>query len=179
MATPPSNEPTGGAPYQGAGYQGQQPGAHQQGQPYDPYASPTPAGGWSGAPPAQPRNGLGVAALVLGILAIVTCFTAVGGVLLGVLAVIFGVVGVRRAGRGAATNRGVALAGTITGALGLILGAVFVVLFVVAGNFFFSVGGGDYVSCLQRANGDQTAIGQCAQQFQQQVNQRQGTGGGY
>ncbi|MER5441714.1 DUF4190 domain-containing protein [Streptomyces sp. NPDC002790] len=85
--------------------------------------------GVPGAPP--PRNGLGVAALVLGIV------TAIGFVLwplaivTGVLAVIFGVVGRRRAGRGAATNGGQALGGLICGVGGL-LSAVGVGIAVLA-----------------------------------------------
>ncbi|MEV5611650.1 DUF4190 domain-containing protein [Streptomyces sp. NPDC052225] len=85
--------------------------------------------GWPGAP-AGPRNGFGVAALVLGIA------TAVGFVLwplaivTGVLAVVLGVLGRRRAGRGAATNGGQALAGFICGLGGLLLALLLAVVFV-------------------------------------------------
>ena len=40
-------------------------------------------------------NGMAVAALVLGILAVVLFWTVVGGALLGLLAVVFGVIGAR------------------------------------------------------------------------------------
>ena len=39
-----------------------------------------------GAPLRRPRNGLGIAALVLGLLALVLCWTIIGGIVLGLLA---------------------------------------------------------------------------------------------
>lgn len=71
-------------------------------------------------PPAgPPRNGLGIAALILGILAVLTFLTLVGGVLLGLLAIVLGLVARGRVKRREATNGGVATAGVILGALGL------------------------------------------------------------
>ncbi|MGK5530075.1 DUF4190 domain-containing protein, partial [Streptomyces sp. URMC 129] len=84
--------------------------------------------------PPPPRNGLGTAALVLGIVAATLCWTFVFSVvalLPGVLALIFGVIGVRRARRGTATNRGVALGGLWTGAGATAVSAVLTVLFFV------------------------------------------------
>jgi hypothetical protein len=81
---------------------------------------------------AQPRNGFGVAALVLGIVAVVGCalnFIAVG---LGVAAIVLGVLGRNRAARGEATNGGMALAGLILGVTGALLGAL-TLAFAVAG----------------------------------------------
>ncbi|MFI6513330.1 DUF4190 domain-containing protein [Streptosporangium sp. NPDC050855] len=68
------------------------------------------------------RNGLGIAALVLGIIGVLSgliplLFFIAG--LLGLLAVIFGFVGRARAGKGGASNGGVALAGAILGLLSL------------------------------------------------------------
>jgi uncharacterized membrane protein len=76
-------------------------------------------------PIAMPRNGMGTAALVLGILAVVFCWAYWVGVVLGVLAIIFGGVGVARANAGQATNRSSALAGLI---LGIVAIAAFIVL---------------------------------------------------
>jgi hypothetical protein len=124
-----------------------------------------------GAPVAAPRNGMGTAALVLGILAIVLCWTAVGGIILGVLAVIFGILGIRRAGQRIATNKGMAISGLVTGIVGLIIG----VIFAVAVGSFLSIFGGtvsDYTNCVQQANNDQAKISQCAQQYQQQIQQK-------
>lgn len=102
---------------------------------------PRPAAG-----PPRPRNGLGVAALVLGIVALALCWTVVGGVVLGILGVVFGAVGVRRAARGEATDRGMALAGLITGGVGLVVGVVLLVV-IVAGIIGSS-------RCVQSAGGD-------------------------
>ncbi|AXE23222.1 hypothetical protein C0216_06930 [Streptomyces globosus] len=101
-------------------------------QPFAPQAYP--GAGPLGHPlyGAQPRNGFGVAALVLGIVAVVGCalnFIAVG---LGVAAIVFGVLGRSRAARGEATNGGMALAGLILGVTGALLGAL-MLAFAVAG----------------------------------------------
>ncbi|MDI5972929.1 hypothetical protein POF50_026885 [Streptomyces sp. SL13] len=105
--------------------------------PYAPYGGYPPYGpagygaGWPGWPPQAPRNKLGTSSLVLGIVGAAAGLTVVGsllGVPLGVLALVFGIVGRRRARRGGATNGGQALAGAI---LGGVAAAVSVVLLVV------------------------------------------------
>jgi membrane-bound ClpP family serine protease len=72
----------------------------------------------------RPRNGVGVAALVIGVvalvLAILIIFFPLAG-LLGLLALILGAVGMARASRGEADNRGQALGGLITGLLALLI----------------------------------------------------------
>lgn len=73
-----------------------------------------------GAPARTGRNGLGVAALVVGILSIVLCFAWYVAVVLGILGVVFGVIGRGRANRGEATNRGMATAGLVTGIIGIV-----------------------------------------------------------
>jgi membrane-bound ClpP family serine protease len=79
---------------------------------------------------------MGTAALVLGVVALVLAalllFAPLGG-LLGLLAVLFGIVGIVRANRGVADNRGQAVAGLVTGALALLIG---IVLTVSIGTFF-------------------------------------------
>jgi uncharacterized Tic20 family protein len=80
-----------------------------------------------------PQNGMGIAAMVLGILSCcLFCFYGVISLVLGVLAVVFGIKGRRRADRGEATNHGQAQAGFITGIIGIILGLAVTVLMVVA-----------------------------------------------
>lgn len=76
----------------------------------------------------MPRNGMGTAALVLGILSVVLCWAYWTGVVLGILAIIFGGVGLARANSGQATNRSSALAGLI---LGIIAIAAFLTLILL------------------------------------------------
>ncbi|WP_327234247.1 DUF4190 domain-containing protein [Streptomyces sp. NBC_01317] len=130
---PPYATGTGGTHDTGAGYgypaAGPPTGATHTGYPAGGYVAPYPgygAGGWQQAP----SNGMGVTALVLGIVGLVVgCFWGVG-ILLGVLALIFGIIGRRKARRGEATNGGVALAGVILGAVATVLGAVFLALLI-------------------------------------------------
>ncbi|MFC9586381.1 DUF4190 domain-containing protein [Streptomyces yangpuensis] len=100
-------------PQPGYGYPGYPGYPAQQGHPF-PGAYP-PYG-------RQPSNGFGVTSLVLGILAVVGCITSFIAVALGIGAVVFGALGKGKANRGEADNGGVALAGIILGAIGIVLG---------------------------------------------------------
>ena len=80
---------------------------------------------------APPSNGIGTAAGVLGIIAIILSFVPYidfAGVLLGILAIIFGAVGMGRAKRMGGHGRGMAVTGLV---LGIISVALFVILLVV------------------------------------------------
>ena len=115
FGTPPQGSQPGGTP--GYGAPGQPPGQPD-------YGAPPPSGGYGAPPPGSgvaPRNGLGIAALVLGLLALFSSWTVVGGILFGLLAIVLGVIGRGRAKRGEANNGGLALAGIILGALGLLI----------------------------------------------------------
>ena len=152
MPPPPAYE-QGGYPGQGTGFPGQ------------------------GGPIAAPKNGFGIAALVLGILAIVLSWSGIGGIVLGVLAIIFAILGIRRASRQLATNRGMAISGLVTGIVGLIIG----IIVAIALGSFLSVFGNtinDLKTCLQNANGDQAQIQQCDTQYQQQFQQQVNNNGG-
>jgi hypothetical protein len=131
-------------------------GSYQGGYPPPPQASPY--GGYA-PPPAAPQNGLGIAALVTAIIALLSI---VGGVVLGVVAVILGFLGWGKAKRGEATNGGMAVAGIVLGFLSIIEAVAVIGLFIWG---FGEVGGTDYVDCLSRAGSDQQAIQQCADQF--------------
>ncbi|THV28008.1 DUF4190 domain-containing protein [Glycomyces paridis] len=96
---------------------------------FDPYSGgavpppPPPPPPYNGDGPIQgqqPRNGLGTAALVCGIIAVVTSF--IPGLNwftwpLGVLAIVFGAIGWSRANKGQATNKGIAITGLVLGIL--------------------------------------------------------------
>lgn len=87
--------------------------------------------GW-GAPGAGDSNGMGVASLVLGILADVLFCLWPLAVVLGILGVVFGAIGRGKARRGEASNPGQALAGIICGAVGIVLAVGLGVLVIVA-----------------------------------------------
>jgi hypothetical protein len=98
-----------------------------------------PAGGHptAGYPAARPRrNGMGVTALVLGVvgltLVLLLLFSPLGA-FLGLLAVLFGILGLMRANRGEADNRGQAVAGLVTGGIALLVG---VFLTISIGTWF-------------------------------------------
>ncbi|CAL9408149.1 DUF4190 domain-containing protein [Streptomyces sp. enrichment culture] len=88
--------------------------------------------GWTGMP-LPPQNGAGTAAMVLGILACcMFCAYGVVSVVLGALAIVFGIKGRRKAAEGLADNHGQAQAGLITGIIGLVLGLAVMTLLIVS-----------------------------------------------
>ncbi|MFF7973528.1 DUF4190 domain-containing protein [Streptomyces sp. NPDC007905] len=99
------------------GYPAQQPQYAGPGIPSYPAAN---GYAWPGLQ-QQPNNGMGTASLVLGILASVGFCAWPLALVMGVLAVILGALGRGKARRGEATNPGVALAGIICGAAGIVL----------------------------------------------------------
>ncbi|MET7516214.1 DUF4190 domain-containing protein [Streptomyces sp. NPDC005480] len=121
------------------------PGQMQYGYPAAPYgygygrhaatgpaatAHGVPGYGWPGMQP-QPANGMGVAALTLGIISAAGFILWPIAIIIGILAIIFGAIGRAKASRGEATNRGQALAGLICGIGGLVL-ALVMMFFVIA-----------------------------------------------
>lgn len=158
FGTPDQGSQPGGTP--GYGAPGQQPGQPGYGAP--------PSGGYGAPPPgsgAAPRNGLGIAALVLGLLALLSSWTVVGGIVFGLLAIVLGVIGRGRAKRGEANNGGLALAGIILGALGLLIS-----IGIIAG--IASLLGSDTVQdlqdCIDRAATD-AEVQQCQTDLQEDL----------
>jgi heme/copper-type cytochrome/quinol oxidase subunit 2 len=90
------------------------------------------------------------------------------GVVVGILGLIFGIIGVRRARRGEATNRSQALAGAITGGIGLV---VSIVIVTILGVFVFTHQNqfNQYTRCLQNAH-TQHARDVCSQEFRNSIN---------
>ncbi|MFE3095842.1 DUF4190 domain-containing protein [Streptomyces sp. NPDC059248] len=133
----------------------------QAGGPYgtggapDPYGAYTPDSGYRAptpvAPPVHPlqpaipgsfgwapigpkRSGMGVAALVLGLCSL-AMFCVLGlNVVMGLLAVVFGIIGRKRVARGEAENGRQATAGIVLGALGMLLGALVFAAAIWAGD---------------------------------------------
>ena len=85
-------------------------------------------------PGAAPQNGMGTAALVMGILQFF-CLGTVGSI----LAIVFGKIGMNKADQGLATNRGAAKAGFILGIVGIALTVVGLIVAVTAGVFSASM----------------------------------------
>ncbi|MER7405275.1 DUF4190 domain-containing protein [Streptomyces sp. NPDC000070] len=122
---PPSQPPQQPAPGYGYPQQGGPGYGYPQGSPGYPAAPPA---GYPQAPgyamPAQPSNGMGTTGLVLGIIGVVCSVTFVLwflGVILGILAIIFGAVGRGKATRGEATNKGAATAGLVCGIIATVI----------------------------------------------------------
>ena len=133
--------------------------------PAPPYGAPS----YAGAPPygaplpaTGVRNGMGTAALVLGLVAIVPCSWMV--LIPAVLAIVFGFVGRGRVKRGEATNRGAATTGIVLGAVSLLLGVV-VWGFLLANIDAFN----RLNDCTDAANGNSTLEDQCAKDFVKDV----------
>lgn len=159
FGTPDQGSQPGGTP--GYGAPGQPPG--QPG-----YGAPPPSGGYGAPPPgsgAVPRNGLGIAALVLGLLALFSSWTVVGGILFGLLAIVLGVIGRGRAKRGEANNGGLALAGIILGALGLLIS---IGLIALGASLLNSDSVQNLQECLEQATTD-AEVQQCQTDLQENL----------
>ncbi|MFD7923448.1 DUF4190 domain-containing protein [Streptomyces sp. NPDC059740] len=145
------------------------PGRHQEQPQYPGYPQaqghePYPQGANTPSPAAG--NGLAVASLVLGILALISFWTVFGGLVLGLVGLVLGIVGIRKARAGRAPHRGMAIAGTVLSALGLVGSAVILAAGVSLLNSdeFHS-----YQDCVQHAQ-SQADRKQCAEDFSDQVN---------
>lgn len=115
---------------------------------------------------ATPRNGLGIASLVVAILAVVSSLSVAGGIVLGIVAVILGFAGRGRVKKGEANNGGVALAGIILGFLGIVAGLVSIVIWM---QLIKDTGAGDYFDCMSKAGQNRSAQVQCEDEFRQSV----------
>jgi hypothetical protein len=86
-------------------------------------------------PPAVPTsNGIAVASLVLGILAVVLFFTIWIPVVLGILAIVFGALGISKTNKQGAPQKGLAIAGLVCGAAGIALAILFIVFVIALGT---------------------------------------------
>ncbi|BBZ23167.1 DUF4190 domain-containing protein [Mycolicibacter hiberniae] len=139
-----------------------------------PYSAPGQYPGYPppGAPPAL-RNGAGIAALIVAIAGIVTALSVIGGVALGLVAMVLGIIGRGRAKRGEADNGGVALAGIVLGALAVVAGIGCIFIYV---GIWRTAGGGDYVACMTKAGSNTAAQQQCTERFKEHFENTFGSG---
>ncbi|MEU9808431.1 DUF4190 domain-containing protein [Mycobacterium sp. NPDC050853] len=150
--TPPPYQPPGGYPAYPA-------------YPY-PYGAPG-----APLPPPVRKNGVGVGALIVGIIAILLSCTVFGGFIGGIVAIILGVVGLRRAKRAEADNRGVAISGIALGGLAVLLSTLILVFMLV---FMKSAGLTDFITCMSDVKGDQAKATQCQNDFEKRMNEKAG-----
>ncbi len=117
--------------------------------------------GWPAS--SAPRNGMGTAALVLGIIALVSSFFLVGGVI-GLVAIVLGIVGLVRVRRGQATNSGMAVAGIVTGLLAIVIAVVVGVFLAENADEIEDLG-----DCLEDADTERQRD-DCANRFEDEVD---------
>ncbi|MFA7323888.1 MAG: DUF4190 domain-containing protein [Candidatus Nanopelagicales bacterium] len=89
---------------------------------------PPPSGAYQ-QPAPQQQNGMAVAALVLGIVAFVTCWVAI---VPAVLAIVFGRIGMTKAQQGLANNGGMAKAGFVLGIVAAAIWGVFMLVILIS-----------------------------------------------
>lgn len=128
-----------------------------------------PYGNYPGVPVA-PRNGLGIAALIIGVIALLSSWLGVGG-LIGIAAVILGFVARARVKRGEANNGGVAMAGIVIGVIAIIAALAVAALWVL---LIRNVDPGSYFDCLQQAGNDKVKVQQCSDEFRESVENKFG-----
>ena len=139
---------------------GQYPGEYQGGQ-YGgtPYGGSYQGGSYGGG--QGPRNGMGLAALIVAVISLVIAwvpFLGLLGGLGGLIAVVLGAVALGRANRGEATNRGTAIAGIVIGVIAILL-AIASTMF---GSFLLSeVFGPQFQACMEQYGDDPTALQRC------------------
>ncbi|WP_139818452.1 DUF4190 domain-containing protein [Mycobacterium celatum] len=132
------------------------------------YPPPPPYYGYP-PPSAIPKNGLGIASLVLAIVGLLFVWSVFGGVVLGLVATVLGFLGWARVKRGEANNGGVAIAGIVLGIVGIVVGLAFAAIWIA---LWKDVGGDNYFDCLDRAGSNRIRQQQCADQFRENVQDR-------
>jgi hypothetical protein len=162
-----------GGGYQQGGYQqggygqqgyGQQQGGYGQGG----YQQGGYGPGY-GQGQGQLRNGYGTTALVLGIVGLLISFipfVGVIGAICGLIAIVFGFLGLGRVKRNEANNRGLAIAGIVTGILAIVITVLY---FAVFGAFVNEAD--NYVDCINKIDAPvnsteyDNAVSDCADDF--------------
>ena len=86
-------------------------------------------GGYPGYQPT-PSSALAIASLILGVIGLLSGWLIFGGVL-GLVGVILGIVALVKVKNGTASGKGMAIGGIVTGALGMIVAAVVMVISIV------------------------------------------------
>lgn len=98
---------------------------------------PQDAGG-SGYGQPTATNVIAIVALVVGILSIPAAFTVIFGVILGIAAIVLGVIGKNKSNEMGGSGRGFAIGGIVTGVIGLLISLL---IAVTIGALIGGIGG--------------------------------------
>lgn len=128
-------------------------------------------GAYAGEPADRRKGGagLGIAALLLGLLALAVSWVpvlGVAGIVLGLIAIIVGLVARGRAKRINGSGRGSGVAGAMLGLLAVIIGGL------ITFGIVSLVQNTDAGQCLQDAGTDQAKIEQCLQEYGDEARDR-------
>jgi hypothetical protein len=162
---PPTGAPIGDPAAAGSGWGGASAAAPPGGGGTPPaWAGQASSGpGW-GTAPAAASTGLATTALVLGIVSLPLLVFFGLGALLGIAAIVVGIVALRRANRGEAGGRGLAIGGIATGAVSVLLG----VLIVIA-LFAFGFGFADELDrCIEETG----SRAECQERLERELTER-------
>lgn len=123
-------------------------------------------------PPPVPRspvrkNWVGTTALVVAVAGLALCWSVIGGVALGAIAVVAGFLGRARAASGEADNRTVATSGVALGVLAVVVSLALVPVWL---RVYREADVRAYVDCVSAAKADRDAAEQCAQKLTERVN---------
>ena len=140
-----------------------------QAGPLYPYQPGYPPPYYAPPQPVAPRNGLGIAALILAVIGLLSVATVFAPIALGAVAVVIGIVARGRVRRGTADNGGVAVAGIVLGALAIVVGLAFIAIWTTVWK---DVRGGDYIDCMEKAGENQAEQQRCADQFRNNVQDK-------
>ena len=103
----------------------------------------------------QTANGIGIAALIVGIVAFLSGWVPVWGFLIGVAAIVLGIIALKKS----KANKGFGIAGVVLGGIAVLTGVIFTIFWVLAFSFATIGTGGalDVVKTAQDSLNAQTA----------------------
>jgi hypothetical protein len=141
------------------GAQGWQQGGQQGGQGWQQggqgpvWGQSGEAGAWQGGGGSQRTDGVAIAALVVGILAILMSWIPVLGAIVGVTALVLGLVGRSRIKKSGAGGNGMAVTGIATGIVAILINIAILAFFVIAGEDFIEEFD-SYVECVEETGNE-------------------------
>ncbi|OBA60897.1 hypothetical protein A5647_12380 [Mycobacterium sp. 1100029.7] len=106
------------------------------------------------APALTPRNGLGIASLVVAVVALLSVWSVLGGIVLGIIGAWLGFSARGRVARGEANNDAVAVAGVMLGIVSIVVALLFIPVWV--GLMQVQLRENNYHSCMAKAGSDKT-----------------------